>query len=95
MATATTYRSFDVDPSAVRPFTLSWSPWLGVDTIDTSTWTISPTGPTLASSTHDDTSATVVVSDLAPGQTYRLTNHVVTASGDEDSRSLVLRCRAR
>jgi hypothetical protein len=81
-----------VDPSSVLNFQHDWSDWLADgDTISSRLWTIEPDegspSPVLANTTSD----IVFVSGLEAGQVYRLTEHVVTAAGLEDERSIVIR----
>lgn len=85
-----------IDPDADLDFGHDWSDWLpDGDTITTSTWTISPAGPTLSNSTHDDTTTTIWVEGCTAGVTYTLTNHIVTGDGREDDRSITLHCEQR
>jgi hypothetical protein len=57
------------------------------DTIVTSTWT-PDTGITVVSDSHTDTVATVRVSGGTAGNRYGITNHIVTASGQEFDHTL-------
>jgi len=85
-----------IDPDASLDYGHDWTDWLVAgDTISSSTWAITPTGPTLTNSTNDTTSTTVWVEGCTAGVTYTLTNHVTTDDGREDDRSLTLRCRQR
>lgn len=70
--------------------------WLQGDTIVTSTWSITGDG---ALAVDDDdlagTVATVKLSGGTSGAQYTVTNHVVTAAGNEDDRSLIVRVQER
>lgn len=90
------------DPEAVINWIIDWSDWLDGDTISTSTWSISASESPItltvdSSSIQADTTvspnlssqwAAVTVSSGTAGITYTLTNHIVTASGFEDDRSI-------
>lgn len=65
------------------------------DTIVTSTWVITPDGLTKLSEDNTETVARVWVSGGTPGTTYKLTNHVTTAAGREDDRTLRIRVTER
>jgi hypothetical protein len=69
------------DPDAVEDYGLDWSARLGTDTIDASTWAITPSGLNQDSDDHDTTSTTIWVSGGTLNVTYSLTNHVTTAGG--------------
>jgi hypothetical protein len=82
------------DPAETLDHTLDWSDWLATgDTIQASTWAISPTGPDI-SSTPDaftTTTATVWLAGVAFGQLYTLANKVTTAAGRIGERSITVR----
>ena len=80
---------FTKDPSAVLDYTIDWSDWLDSDTISTSTWTV-PTGLTEDSDTNTTTTATVWLSSGTAGTQYTVINHIVTAGGREDDRSIYI-----
>ena len=79
------------DPEAVLDYYVNWAAWLGDDTIVTSTWAV-------------DTASDVDLGDpidLGPLQgiwvsggtvhtTALLTNHILTAAGREDERTILL-----
>jgi hypothetical protein len=83
------------DPQEKLDHTHDWAAELGADTISTSTWAISPTGPTLSSQTSTATTATVWVESLTAGKLYTLTNSVITAAGRKFDRQLFLLCEAK
>ena len=85
-----------IDPDAKLDYGVDWSDWLATgDTIATSTWAITPTGPTLASESNDDTSTVVWVSGCTRGVVYTLTNSIVDNDGREEDRSITLICEER
>lgn len=92
-----------VDPQANLLFSWDWdrskagaasgTGWLASgEVISSSTWAITPTGPTLSQSQHTETQTTVRATGFTLGVTYRLTNHVVSNLGNEDDRSHIIRC---
>lgn len=84
------------DPQALLDYSVDWTLWMDDgDTITSSTWTITPTGPALSASSHDTTTTTIWVDDGTVGVTYELTNHIVTSEGREDDRTLTLVCQNR
>jgi hypothetical protein len=80
------------DPDEKLDWQHDWDSWLASgDSIDTRTWTIAPTGPTLTNAT----SAAVTVEGMTLGQTYHLTETVTTANGLIGDRTITIRCAAR
>lgn len=75
-----------LDPDAVLDYTIDWSDWLtGSEVIDTSAWTVDPTGElTIGSDSYapstTTTTATVWVSGQVAGHRYVLTNEIATDS---------------
>jgi len=79
------------DPLAIRDYLLDWSTYLaGADTISSASWSVSPSGPTIATSSNTTTTTTARVSGGTAGTEYTLTCHVVLASGQEDERSITI-----
>lgn len=87
------------DPAAVLDYAVDWgADYLSGDALADSSWSISPEEPggaAIAGSHFDLLVATVQVAGGIPGKLYRVTNHVTTASGREDSRSIILRVEKR
>lgn len=83
------------DPDAVLDYHLDWSGWLDGDTITTSTWAVDTAGITIDSAGLEGGLATVWLSGGAVGQQYRVTNHIVTAAGRADDRTLTVSIRER
>ena len=82
------------DPDAVLDYQIDWSDWLDSDTISTSAWTV-PTGLTEDSDSNTTTTATVWLSGGTAGTSYSVINHIVTAAGREDDRTITIKCRER
>ena len=87
------------DPEAALDYAVDWgADYLGGDALVTSDWSVSPDeagGAIIAGSNFDLLIATVQVAGGVPGKIYRVTNHVTTESGREDSRSIMLRVEKR
>jgi len=87
------------DPDSVLDYSVDWgADYLAGDVLTESSWTIAPGeagGVSILSSGFDLKSSTVQVAGGNGGRIYRLTNHVVTAEGREDSRSIMLRVEKR
>ena len=87
------------DPEALLDYSVDWgADYLSGDTLTESSWTVSPAesgGLSIVSSRYDLLVSTVQVGGGTAGRIYRLTNHVVTAEGREDSRSIMLRVEKR
>ena len=81
--------SFVKDPSAVLDYYCDWSSWLAGDTIADSTWTA--TGTVTISEPGIEGDFTVIwVEGGTAGELVDLINHIVTAEGREDERTLRL-----
>ena len=81
------------DPNADLDYGFDWTAWLGVaDTITESTWVVpSASGLTTHSasiSTNGKVTTVWLKSGNASGAVYAATNHIKTAAGREDERSL-------
>jgi len=83
---------FTKDPQAVADYKLDWSQWLPTnDTIANSTFTVvdpGAQGVVVDDTAFTSTTATVWLSGGLAGVRYTVTNHIVTAGGREDDRSL-------
>lgn len=87
-------QSFVKDPEAILDYPIDWSAWLDGDTIATSTW-VAEDGITIDSDTNTATTAVVWLSGGTLGMTYRITNHIVTAGGREDDRTITVKAYQR
>ena len=87
------------DPDALLDYSVDWgADYLAGDVLTESSWTVSPAesgGVSIVSNRFDLLLSTVQVAGGTAGRIYRLTNHVATAEGREDSRSIVLRVEKR
>ena len=85
-----------ISPDAKLDYGVDWSSWLptGV-TIATSTWAITPEGPTLSGQANSNTATIVWVQGCTAGVVYALRNRITDSDGREDDRSITLVCRER
>lgn len=88
---ADTIATYTKSPNADLDYTIDWTDWLAGDTIATSTWTL-PSGITKDHDTSDATSATIWVSGGVVLFSYRLVNHITTAGGRVNDRSIIIDC---
>lgn len=88
-------QTFTKDPDAILDYRIDWSSWLGSsDTISTSTWTV-PSGITKDSDSKTTTVAVIWLSGGTLGDDYELVNHIVTADGREDDRTITIQIRPK
>ena len=89
------FKVFIKDPDALLDYQIDWSSWLGTDTISASTWEAFDTDITINEkvSSFEDTNTIVWVSDGEVGSRYTLTNHIETAAGRKNDRSIVIRIK--
>lgn len=83
------------DPSSILDYGVDWTDWLDGDTISTSSWSVSPSGLTAISNTRNGGVTTVWLSGGTVGQTYQVTNTIVTAAGRTDQRTLLVAIQDR
>ena len=87
------------DPDAALDYSVDWgTEYLSDDVLATSGWAVEPVEPggaTIASSLFDLLTSTVTIGGGTVGHIYRLTNHVTTTDGRDDSRSIMLRVEKR
>lgn len=75
------------DPDEALVHTFTWDDWLAEgDAIATSSWDISPEGPTLTelSPPFVGEVSQIKISGLTLGQIYQVTNTVTTSESDEE-----------
>jgi hypothetical protein len=81
------------DPDGVLDYSINWAAWLDGDTITVSTWSVS--GPDALLVVDSDSESTTVTTVWLSGGTvnrqYIVTNHITTAAGREDDRSITFR----
>lgn len=87
-------QQFTKDPDATLDYSIDWSKWLAGDTILTSEWSV-PTGLTQVNVSNTTTKATVWLSGGSAGQSYTVTNRIITAGGRTDERSIIIRVENR
>lgn len=83
------------DPSEDLNYSFSWGSRLGSATISSSSWSITPTGPTIDTTSNTTTTTTAFVSGLTDGEVYRLVNEVMTNAGTTERDSVTIRSQKR
>lgn len=87
------------EPSATLDYSVDWgTDYLAGDALADSGWSVEPDEPgglAVVSSGFDLLVSVVTVEGGMPGRIYRVTNHVTTAAGFEDARSIMLRVEKR
>lgn len=87
------------DPAAVLDYSVDWkTSYLADETLASSNWSVVPLeagGVTIDGTSYDGDSASVHVSGGLAGKIYRLINTVVTNTGREDCRSILMRVENR
>lgn len=68
-----------------KAYTKDWSSDLDstsspAETINTSSWSINPTGPTVSDDSDTNTTATAYLTGLTAGEVYLLTNTITTTA---------------
>jgi hypothetical protein len=80
---------FVKDPDAILDYTIDWTDWLtGSELIASDTWAVSSTGITASSTSKTTTAGTIWLSGGTAGQTYTVTNHIVTDSSRAEDRTI-------
>lgn len=85
------------DPDADLDYTIDWSVWLGDDTIESSSWSV-PEGMAQhdASIDQSGTRTTVWLTGGKAGPSAAIvTNHIVTAAGRHENRSIAFSVQQR
>lgn len=90
------------DPNAKLDYGIDWTDWLkqrngSTDQIVASTWSISgpDTALTQADSSFSSTQTGVWLAAGTSGGKYSVTNHITTAAGREDDRTLTIAVKQR
>jgi hypothetical protein len=80
------------DPQAELPYRWDWTKWLAKNDNDTIVehTIFPPTGITLDSHDHTDTTVTAWLSGGVAGRSYTVTCEILTAGGKRDQRSIRL-----
>ena len=88
-----------IDPSEKLDFGFNWTAdgWIGTDTISgsLSTWSVTPTGPTLSGAANTTTTTSTFITGCTHGQFYSLTNQITTTAGRIGERTISIRCIER
>lgn len=79
------------DAGETLDYSLDWTAWLSGDTINSASWAITPTGPTLSAASVSGDVTTTFVAGVVFGQIYRLVCTVVTAMGRTSDRVITIR----
>ena len=85
------------DPSEIIDYTFDWDDTHleAGETISTSVWAVSPSGPTLSGDANTTTTATTFISGGTAGNVYMLTNTVTTSMSRTVQRSISIRVQDR
>jgi len=75
-------------PAATLDYKVDWVDWLDGDTIASSTWLVDDQALVVESDSNTLTTATAWVSGGVDGLAYVLSNHITTAAGRIDVRSI-------
>lgn len=78
---------FTKTPEGVLNYQVTWTQWIGADTINDSAWEIDPSGLTIDSQDATLTTTTLIVSGGTAGTEYSVTNTITTAGGLVTSRT--------
>jgi hypothetical protein len=81
-------------PTAVMPVVLDWSEWLGSETISSSSWVVEA-GLTISATQFTTTTTTAWLTGGVLGETYILTNTVVTSTGRTEPRAVVVKLTSK
>lgn len=82
-------------PTELLDRTIDWSTrGLGTDTISTSAWTVTPTGPTMNNLSNDATTTTMWLTGGVAGTVYKITNTIVTTGGRTMQETISFLCLA-
>lgn len=75
-------------------FDWSTDGWLGAQTIATSSWALSESGPTISAGTNNTTTTAVIIGPALAahfGKTYSLVNTISDSAGNEGVRAYTVR----
>lgn len=87
------------DPAATLDYAVDWrAEYLHLDEITASEWIVDPDEPEgleQVVSGFEAGTTDVTLTGGRPGSVYRVTNHITTAAGISDRRSIVIRVEKR
>ena len=86
--------NFTKDPNETLDYVVTWSDFLGADTIATVTWDV-PTGLTNVTTSNTTTTATIFISGGTHGQEYIVGCKITTAGSRTAERSFKLIIRTK
>lgn len=84
--------AFVKDPNAVSDYAVDWTLNTGGDSITASTWT-PDSGITVNSSSFTTTKTVVWLSGGTLGVNYRVVNHITTAGGRQEDKTIIILCQ--
>lgn len=84
--------AFVKDPNAVNDYSVDWTLNTGGDSIVGSTW-VAPAGITVDSSTFNTKKTIVWLSGGTVGVNYRVVNHITTAGGRQEDKTIIIICQ--
>lgn len=85
---------FYKDPEAVLDYSHDWTDWLAGDSISTSEWEVPSTLTKVTEQTSGPVT-TVWLASGARGSTAKVVNHVTTAGGRTDERTIYIKVKDR
>lgn len=80
------------DPDATLDYIVDWASFLGVDTINTSTWSV-PAGITSVTTSNTTTTATIWLSGGTLNTRYAIRNRIITTGGRTNDRTIYIKVR--
>lgn len=83
------------DPDVPTLHSIDWAPFLAGGTIATSTWSVTPAGPTISGEAFSGAVTSCYLAGVVEGKLYELTNRVAPTGGQPDERSLTIRGGSR
>lgn len=89
-----TYQVLYKDATESLLVKIDWSDWLDGETIASSSWSV-PAGLTLVSESTTSTTRTGWIEGGVLGETYYISNSIVTNSGRDNKQTAVVRVTAK
>ena len=87
--------TFIKDPDAVLDYSVDWSKWLAGDQIEMSAWFVSDPALEATGDSNTTTRATIWLTGGVAGQSYTVTNRILTSGGRTDDRSFTIQVQDR
>lgn len=79
------------DPGETAPYREDWTDYLSGGTIATSTWSVSPAGPTVSAEAIAGAITSCNLAGVVEGVIYLLTNRMTPTGGQPAERSITIR----